>query len=260
MAVKQPLSTPAGSEPAAPSRRQPLHAVILGALRDAIRSGEWRVGDSLPSEQDIGERYGASRITVRHALQRLETEGFVRKRHGRRTEVVASEPAPQAVWRIDTIEDLIASAGSAELRILSYRPEHSEAAAEALDIDPQAKLWCLRSLLQRDGRPYARSLVYLPPEIGSLLSLQDFDDVIVFRVLERRLAITVADVTMTVQAGKSEPEDVRLLGCARGDPMLTTQLVYRSSPGTVPVEVAFTRFPAGTYSLRYSVTAGRRNA
>ena len=62
----------------APGVRRPLHGVIRDALRDAIRRGDFPEGELLPSEQDIGQRFGASRITVRHALQGLENEGYDR--------------------------------------------------------------------------------------------------------------------------------------------------------------------------------------
>ncbi|MHB2166193.1 GntR family transcriptional regulator [Alsobacter sp. R-9] len=236
--------------------RRPLHGLIRDALRDAIRRGDYPEGDSLPSEQEIGERFGASRITVRHALQGLEAEGYVLKQHGRRTQVVSREPAPRPVWQIDTLDDLIASAGDASLHILGYRAETAPEAAAALGLDAHAPLWCLRSLLERRGRAYARSIIYFPPDIGARLTLADFDDVIIFRVLASRLRIAVADVTMTVRAAKADAEDARLLGCRRNEPMLTTQLVYRRAPGDTPVEVAFTRFPAEGYSLSYSLTAG----
>ncbi len=239
----------------AKSPRRPLHGLVRDGLRDAIRRGEFAEGEFLPSEQEIGQLYGASRITVRHALQGLEAEGYVQKQHGRRTVVLARDPAPRPVWRIDTLDDLIASAGDATLRILGYGPERSEDGARALGLPPDAALWCLRSLLERRGRPYARSIIYFPDVIGRQLALGDFDDVIVFRVLASRLKIAVADVTMTVRAAKADAEDARRLGCRRGDAMLTTQLVYRPAPGETPVEVAFTRFPADDYSLSYSLTA-----
>ena len=235
--------------------RRPLHARILDDLRATIRRGEWPVGYLLPSEQEIGERHGASRITVRHALQRLQTEGYVRKQHGRRTTVVASEPAPRTAWQIELLEDLVASADAASLDILSYRPEASADAALALQLPADTIVHGLRSLLMRDGQPYARSLIYFPPAIGARLSRSDFDDVIVFRVLQKRLGLQIVDVTMTVRAARAMAEDVRLLGCSRGEPMLTTELVYRSEPGGTPLEVAFTRFPADSYALSYSLTA-----
>jgi GntR family transcriptional regulator len=246
---------PREDAPGAPVARRPLHGVIRDALRDAIRRGDFPEGELLPSEQDIGQRFGASRITVRHALQGLESEGYVLKQHGRRTQVLSREPGPRPVWQIDTLDDLIASAGDASLRILGYRSDRSEEGARALGLKPDSTLWCLRSLLVRRGRPYARSIIYFPPEIGSQLTLSDFDDVIVFRVLASRLRIAVADVTMTVRAGKADADDVRQLECRRGEPMLTTQLVYRPAQGQAPVEVAFTRFPAEGYSLSYSLTA-----
>jgi len=235
--------------------RRPLHGVIRDALREAIRGGEYPEGVLLPSEQDIGERFGASRITVRHALQGLESEGYVLKQHGRRTQVVSRDPGPRPVWQMDTLDDLIASAGDASLRILGYRSEQSADAAHALDVPADATLWCLRSVLVRRGVPYARSIIYFPPAIGAQLALSDFDDVIVFRVLASRLRIAVADVTMTIRAGKADAEDARQLECRRGEPMLTTQLVYRPAKGDAPVEVAFTRFPAEGYSMSYSLTA-----
>lgn len=246
----RPLRRPAG-----PKARRPLHGVIRDALREAIRRGDYPEGQFLPSEQDIGQSFGASRITVRHALQALETEGYVLKQHGRRTQVVSRDPGPRPVWQIDTLDDLIASAGDASLQILGYRAETSPDAARALDVAPDAVLWCLRSVLVRRGTAYARSIIYFPPGIGEQLTLSDFDDVIVFRVLASRLRIAVADVTMTVRAGKADAEDARLLACRRGEPMLTTQLVYRPAQGDAPVEVAFTRFPAEGYSLSYSLTA-----
>jgi GntR family transcriptional regulator len=252
-----PRRTPP-SRPRESGRRPTLHALILDGLRDAIRRGDWPVGDLLPSEQDIGERFGASRITVRHALQRLEAEGYVRKQHGRRTQVVSREPPRRPVWQIETLDDIIASAGNASLAIESYGPHTSAEAAEALGLPQDTSLWCLRSALTRDGSPYARSMIYFPPDIGQRLTRQDFDDVIVFRVLASRLGLAVADVTMTVRAGKAGPDDVRQLGLRRGDPLLTTELVYRTAPGAPPVEVAFTRFPADAYSLRYALTVRSR--
>lgn len=234
-------------------RRRPLHTVILDNLRDSIRLGRWPVGSLLPSEQEIGELHGASRITVRHALQRLQSEGYVRKQHGRRTMVVAREPVRRA-WQIESLEDIVASADAASLDILSYRVEDAPEAAEVLGVQG-SRLYGLRSLLKRDGQAYARSLIYFPPDVGERLTRADFDDVIVFRVLQKRLGLQITDVTMTVRATKAMAEDVRLLGCPRGEPMLATELVYRAAPGGKPLEVAFTRFPADSYALSYSLTA-----
>ncbi len=54
-------------------RTDDVHAALVGA----IRSGEFQVGDYLPSERALLPRFDVSRPTVRRALQRLHREGYV---------------------------------------------------------------------------------------------------------------------------------------------------------------------------------------
>ncbi|WP_051166018.1 GntR family transcriptional regulator [Amycolatopsis orientalis] len=56
--------------------RSPHRDVIANELRQAIISGRYQVGERLP-EEALAEEHGVSRVPVREALRRLETEGFV---------------------------------------------------------------------------------------------------------------------------------------------------------------------------------------
>jgi GntR family transcriptional regulator len=48
-----------------------------------MTSGELKPGSQLPSEAQLGEKYGVSRVTVRRALQTLEQEGLISSQGGR---------------------------------------------------------------------------------------------------------------------------------------------------------------------------------
>lgn len=63
-------------------KKSPLHGMIYDALRNAIRGGEYRSGDRLPSEAELCKQFDASRITVAKALQRLQQDGIVVRRPG----------------------------------------------------------------------------------------------------------------------------------------------------------------------------------
>src|SRR5580692_4700782 len=67
----------------------PKYRQIYEDLHAAIRTGSFQVGDRLPSETELGERYNTSRITVAKALNELQLQGLVSRRAGSGTHVLA---------------------------------------------------------------------------------------------------------------------------------------------------------------------------
>ena len=50
-----------------------------------VRSGEYQVGEKIPSEEQLMTIYGVSRVTVRNAIKQLVDENILIKRHGKGT-------------------------------------------------------------------------------------------------------------------------------------------------------------------------------
>ena len=73
-----------------------MHRQIRQALADEIAAGTWHAGEPLPSEPQLAERFGVSRMTVRQALGDLAAQGLIVRRHGRATRV-AAPPLEQAL-------------------------------------------------------------------------------------------------------------------------------------------------------------------
>ena len=68
---------------------------IARDLADAISGGTLEPGDFLPTEQALGEKYGASRTAIREALAVLATRGMIEPMHGRGSRVL-----PRHRWRL----------------------------------------------------------------------------------------------------------------------------------------------------------------
>src|ERR1700674_1095599 len=57
-------------------------AWITGQLRQAIMEGGYAHGEKLPAERQLASAFGASRTTIRTALDQLEVERLVTRRVG----------------------------------------------------------------------------------------------------------------------------------------------------------------------------------
>ena len=55
---------------------------IAGQLKDAILSGDFKLGEKLPSERELTKAFQVSRVVVREAIRTLELTGFVSIRQG----------------------------------------------------------------------------------------------------------------------------------------------------------------------------------
>ena len=55
---------------------------IAEQLREAILNGRFKIGERLPTEEELAQRYGVSRPSVREALKRLAAQNLVRARRG----------------------------------------------------------------------------------------------------------------------------------------------------------------------------------
>jgi DNA-binding FadR family transcriptional regulator len=73
--------------------------VIVDQVRMLIRDRKLHPGDRLPSERDLCERFGVSRVTVREALRVLEASGLVEIRVGARGGAFVSEPTNERVGK-----------------------------------------------------------------------------------------------------------------------------------------------------------------
>ena len=71
----------------------PKHRQVYAAVRRDIESGRLADGARLPSEAVLGQKFGASRITVSRAMRDLQVAGLIERRAGSGTFVKAVKGA-----------------------------------------------------------------------------------------------------------------------------------------------------------------------
>ncbi|HSW20999.1 MAG TPA: FadR/GntR family transcriptional regulator [Ramlibacter sp.] len=83
------------SPPPTRPRPQNIHEQIVHALGESIVAGTYAEGTQLPTEPQLAEAYGASRLVIREAMKSLTAKGMVSVRPRTGTHVL-----PRAQWNL----------------------------------------------------------------------------------------------------------------------------------------------------------------
>lgn len=151
----------------------PVYMRLQHLIRQAIETRRLAGGSALPSERDLGDSYGLSRVTIRKAIDGLVEAGLLERRQGAGTFVAAvaggsAEALPDRVEKsfsrlTSFSEDMLARGRSPDSRWL----DQSEGAvtpeeAMALGLSPGSKVYRFRRMRRADGEPMALEHATLP--------------------------------------------------------------------------------------------------
>jgi GntR family transcriptional regulator len=228
----------------------PLYKQLIDALSAPIRSGEIAVGDELPRESDIAERFSVSLITVRQALRKLEQDGLILKRSAKPALVVSQGPNVRLSWSFQNFADMAFFADGAVLEVKSYGKETSPVFVEHFGMRDSAKGYRLSSILCGAEDRRTQVTTYFPPHVGSQFSRSDFKDTLIFRTVQERLRLRFAVAKMTVRAelaAGSVAEDLQL---QPGSAVMCIEMLFKSDAGQ-NVEYSIARHSAESFNITY---------
>jgi GntR family transcriptional regulator len=134
-----------------------------GLLRDLL-DGAYPHGAKLPNEDDLAQRFGVSRATVREAVSGLVEAGYVTRRHGSGTYVTGTLPRRHALDMSVSYTRMIAEAGMEPGVVIIDQEEHPASAEEArvLQVPVGEPLLVVERIRTADGRPVVYSVDRLP--------------------------------------------------------------------------------------------------
>lgn len=164
----------------------PLYHQIYAALRDDILSGALPYGASVPTEFEISERFGVSRITARRAMQELSDFGLVERRRRVGTRVIhKSRLAADEDEPVRTIEALIAFGRETVVELIEYGhvPASAEIAA-ALDVEPGSEMIRALRIRSSAGEPLGVIESVLPREAEAYVTEQRLRDTPLLQLLK----------------------------------------------------------------------------
>lgn len=210
----------------------PKHAQLREILRRTVER-DLPPGSPIPSERELAERYGVSRLTVRSAIGRLVDEGLLARVRGKGTFTAARRMELQLYLMSFTAE--IRRRGleptTEVLATATRRPPATT--ANALRLGEREPAYRLHRLRRADGVPLAVERGwYRAAVLPGLLDLDLTQSL--YAQLAARYRIRLDRAWQTVWAESADHETARLLGIRAGGPLLVFRRV--SSVRGEPVE------------------------
>jgi GntR family transcriptional regulator len=139
----------------------PLYAQIHALITAGLQSGEWKPGETIPSEGDLAKRYGVSQGTVRKAIDAMAAENLLVRRQGKGT-FVATHHEARAQFRFLRLAPDDAREEVSESRILSCRRTRAPSSiARRLQLKAGDGVVAIRRVLAFDGVPTVLDDIWL---------------------------------------------------------------------------------------------------
>ena len=231
------------------------YAWLVQQLHLLIQEYAGQTDNSLPSERELCEKYGVSRITVRRALAELEDTGLIFRIQGKGAFVrndKFSAKLSSLTSLTEDMEDLKIACGS---RILAL--ETIPAAlkiAQMLSIDENAPVVMLKRLRLAGGRPLAIETCYLHPAIGNIVRQHIADDISLYSIFREKCGVSPVYAEQSLEIGILQPWEQRMLGeNAPAYAMFTTRLAFDQDHN--PLEYVEGKYRGDRYSYHISMTS-----
>lgn len=155
----------------------PIYQQIKDAIRLKISQGEWQAGQMIPSENQLAEAVGASRMTINRPLRELAAEGVLRRVHGLGTFV--AEPARQAhLIQLVAIADEIKQQGKTHrAKLLELKQVKADKALSArMQVAQGATLYKVMVVHYQDEVPIQLEFRHVNPSLVPDFLQVDFNN------------------------------------------------------------------------------------
>src|SRR5215216_1940922 len=204
----------------------PRYYQLREIIRERIVSGDWSPGALIPSERELCERYGISRMTARQSITDLVNEGLLYREQGKGTYVGRPKIAQQLLRLTGFTEDMKVREQRPGAKVLAAEmwPADQET-AERLRIRVGQPVFHLRRLRLADSEPLALESSCISFIGCERLLDNDLERDSLYQLLETFYDVPPLEAEQELEADVARDDEALLLKIAAGSPVLRTRRV-----------------------------------
>ncbi|MHB1162249.1 MAG: GntR family transcriptional regulator, partial [Chloroflexota bacterium] len=218
-------------------------------------SGALKPGDTMPTERELIDRFGVSRITVRQAVNSLMSDGLLHRQRGLGTFVRSNRIERELSTLTGFSEEMLARGLTPGTKLVFAEMADPDASVSArLQLEPGQKVFRMVRVRLANGEPMAFEVDYLPPDLGEKLMQEDLEEALY--TLFERYGVEIDWADQAIQPTPANEFIASHLGIKKGTPVLLMERVVYAIDGR-PVELSRTSYRADRYIYRVRLKRNR---
>ena len=234
-----------------PDTSVPYYEQIRAYLLAKIESGEFKPHTQIPSERSLAEQFGVSRMTVKHAIKELISNGRLYTQVGKGT-FVSDTPITQQLETLTGFSEDMQQLGKKTIsRVLQAELIQATAKlAKELQTTIGTPVIFLKRLRVADDHPVALESSYLNASFcPHVLDKYDFATQSLYTVLRNEYAVKLSYAEQEIKARLATADEGKLLEIHKDFPILhITRITFTEN--SKPIEYAESAYRGDRYIFR----------
>jgi GntR family transcriptional regulator len=200
----------------------PIYHQLKTLIKEQIENEIWKQEEMIPSERELSEEFEISRMTVRHAINDLVSEGILYRKRGMGT-YVSKPKINQGLSKLSNFTSDMEQKGlkpSAKIIYIKTVPATTKI-AEKLRLNENDPVIELCRLRLANGEPMALELSYLPFHKAFQILEESLEGKSLYKTLEEKCNLKLVFANQSIEISYARnPEDAILLDIEVNSPVL----------------------------------------
>ncbi len=210
----------------------PLYFQLSEQIREQIDSGQLLPGEQLPSERELGQQLGISRMTVRQAILYLVRQGRLEARHGIGTFVAQPKLAHDTWHLLGFTEEMLQLGQAAKSRVIEQaRTQPPPSVAGPLELRPTETVTKIVRLRYSQDTPLLLETVYVPTALAFGLEEEDLSQASLYQRLEAKYGLQLDHARQSLETITANEHEAELFEIAFGTTLLLLEGVTYTQSG-----------------------------
>ncbi len=203
----------------------PVYIQIHNKIKKEIENGKWKVGDRLPSERELAQLFGVSRMTLRQAIQNLADEGILDRKIGSGT-YVANKKVQEKMSGTTSFTAIMLSQNRqpSSKTISFYEANPSSSESEKLQLKEGETILRMERIRYADDVPICFEVASIPYYLVTDFSKAEISQSL-YQVLEEKGGHVLGKANQTISAMLASEQISEYLAIKRGEAILRLRQV-----------------------------------